>query len=349
MKRKRRNHWSAQRLTELAGLAQTMTHIELAKRYKITSAAIKNLCAKHGIQIRVSPFRRRWTEQEVEYLKANIGEKSLKQIAKHLKRTYHSVNGYVKAHGISDAWRERTSYLMTANEVAEMLGVQTDTVRQWAQNHGLPYEIQLKYGRYLESEVIAWLRQGHALRLDRATAAPHIQRIYDAVRREYYTGAELYAMNIPALTPQRFAVVRCRGKGPDIDTTPIVVGNASNAMLNCWRIHYYRRDAVLAWAWHYGQTIYEEPRHPDIADVMTAWRTHYVTRYDLNEVIGEDALEYWYRRYDFPRAVRRGVYDRRAVVAWLKVRGHAREAHRLDRGGVLCYHDLIRDREARHA
>jgi hypothetical protein len=74
-----------------------------------------------------------------------------------------------------------------------------------------------------------------------------------------------------------------------------------------------------------------------------------VTRYDLNEVIGEDALEYWYRRYDFPRAVRRGVYDRRAVVAWLKARGHAREAHRLDRGGVLCYHDLIRDRERRHA
>jgi hypothetical protein len=99
-----------------------------------------------------------------------------------------------------------------------------------------------------------------------------------------------------------------------------------------------------------GHVVPETIADPDLADVMTAWLTEFVTTLELRKYIAKREQNHWGTNKGFPQSVIRSrVYNRADVIAWLKAHGHAREAHRLDRGGVLCYHDLIRDREARHA
>ena len=367
--------WTPQKIAQLRAMAQTMTAQQIAERWGVKVTSVYQLAYQNGISLRDAQrarsgeqhprintatrrrgtrgrkiFVRRWTEEEANYLRAHIGEVSLKDMAKHLGRTYGSVTQYISDHGISDEWQKRSAHLLTVDTVAAMLCVQPDTVRQWVRYHQLPCEIKLKYGRYHEGDVIAWLKRGHVLRLDRAIIPPYLQRIYDMVRREYYTDAELNAIDIPVLTTHRIAVQRYRGDSPDLDLVPIRVGNASSGLLHDGRTLYYRKEAVREWAWRHGHLLYGKINHADFADVATAWQTHYITRRDVAQVISENVFEHWQNAYGFPKAeTMRGVYDRRAVVAWLKAHGYAREAHQLDRGGVLCYHELIRDREARHA
>jgi hypothetical protein len=42
------------------------------------------------------------------------------------------------------------------------------------------------------------------------------------------------------------------------------------------------------------------------------------------------------------------VYNRAEVIAWLRAHDKHDIAHRLTRGAVLCYDDLIRDRRSRN-
>lgn len=367
--------WTPQKIAQLRAMAQTMTVQQIAERWGVKVTSVYQLAYQNGISLRDAQrarsgeqhprintatrrrgtrgrkiFVRRWTEEEANYLRAHIGEVSLKDMAKHLGRTYGSVVQYIYDHGISNEWQKRSAHLLTVDAVAAMLCVQPDTVRQWVRHHQLPCEIKLKYGRYHEDDVIAWLKRGHVLRLDRSAIPPYLQRIYDMVRREYYTDDELNAIDIPILTTHRIAVQRYRGDSPDLDLVPIRVGNASSGLLHDGRTLYYRKAAMREWAWRHGHLLYGKINHADFADVATAWQSQYITRRDVAQVISENVFEHWQNSHGFPKAeAARGVYDRRAVVAWLKVHGYAQEAHQLDRGGVLCYHELIRDREARHA
>ena len=336
----------------VSDIAQHLGCAERAVRRKLGVMNISLRQVKHNAKPRkVLNPPRRWTEQEEMYLSTHYGERPLRKIAKHLKRSTESVRQKAHKMGIHDDAVRDASSMLSRSDVAALLGVSPDTVQTWWREHDLPYEKRFKQYFTYESAVLTWLRtDANVLRLSRERIEPRLQRIYDAVRREYYTLEELNALDVAALQPRRWKWEATRRH--DVSPPKAIVigrhgmGNSSVARLS--RQTYYRKDEVWAWAWAFGHIIPEKVRHPDIADIVLAWRSRYLLNAELYAHIAQTTVSRWYTTRGFPRQARfRICYDRIEVVAWLKAHGYAREAHQLDRGGILCYHDLIRDRERR--
>ena len=80
--------------------------------------------------------RKDWSDNEIEYLRENIGKIKVDTIAQHLNRSRNSVILKMKRLGIRNT-REQYGRL-TAGELAGLLHVDGGTVRNWIDNHGLP-------------------------------------------------------------------------------------------------------------------------------------------------------------------------------------------------------------------
>ncbi|HIS27890.1 MAG TPA: DNA-binding protein [Candidatus Avamphibacillus intestinigallinarum] len=82
-------------------------------------------------------MRRIWTREEEEYLMENIGTYKLDTLASHLNRTPVSVELKMKRMGIGNT-RKQVG-LLTMGELAHCIQVDRNTVKHWAEHHGLPY------------------------------------------------------------------------------------------------------------------------------------------------------------------------------------------------------------------
>lgn len=79
---------------------------------------------------------RRWTADEIDYLKENIGYRRVKEIADSLGRTETAVTLKLKRLGIG--FTRSLSGKITSGELAQLLGVDRNTVKGWIVTHGLP-------------------------------------------------------------------------------------------------------------------------------------------------------------------------------------------------------------------
>lgn len=79
--------------------------------------------------------RRNWTEDEIEFLKENVGNMKLETLAKKLDRSELSIQNKLKRLGISNT-KAQTGYLTTF-ELANLVKKDPTTVRGWITRHGL--------------------------------------------------------------------------------------------------------------------------------------------------------------------------------------------------------------------
>lgn len=317
--------------------AATTTAQEAALYLGRTDEAVRKKAQQIGADLLWSSS---WTKDEDEYIRSHFDRSSIKAIAKHFNRSYFSVRKRMIALGLGTKL-DQIDHRLTAQDIALRLGVDVDASRQWMHLGHFSCELVGKWLVTDEPSLNAWLEEGNILRADRAALDYRDRLMYDRAIAEHYTTAYLRSLDVPALSAMCLYVrdeegrrlhpqVLRTGMGPRADHT------------------YYRKRDVWAWCYYVGHVVPENIADPDLADVMTAWLTEFVTTTELREYIDKRTQNYWQTRYGFPDAVIRSrVYRRAEVVDWLRANGRASIAHRLTRGALLCYDDLIRDRQRR--
>lgn len=86
---------------------------------------------------------RRWTVDEIDYLKENVGFRRIKDIAETLGRTETAVTLKLKRLGIGTS--RSVSGKVTSGELADLLGVDRNTVKWWIVHHHLPATKKVTY------------------------------------------------------------------------------------------------------------------------------------------------------------------------------------------------------------
>ncbi|MGM0876484.1 MAG: DNA-binding protein [Bacillota bacterium] len=79
--------------------------------------------------------RRNWTEEEIDFLKDNVGKMKIETISKKLNRSEPSIQNKLKRLGISNT-KAQTGYL-TTYELANLVQKDATSIRGWITRHGL--------------------------------------------------------------------------------------------------------------------------------------------------------------------------------------------------------------------
>jgi len=79
--------------------------------------------------------RRNWTDEEIDFLKDNVGKLKITTMSRKLNRTEESIKNKLKRLGISNT-KAQTGYL-TTYELAKLVQKDATTVRAWITKHGL--------------------------------------------------------------------------------------------------------------------------------------------------------------------------------------------------------------------
>lgn len=127
---------------------------------------------------------RKWTDEEIEYLKENYSSKSSKEIAAYLGRTSHAVQNMARQHNLRATryWSDEKKKFLTENygkysnkELAEMLGTKPSCIRQFAYKNGL------KSGRFFSPEDEEYIAN-HVGRMSYAKIAKKLGRDMNSVK-----------------------------------------------------------------------------------------------------------------------------------------------------------------------
>lgn len=78
----------------------------------------------------------RWTSEEIDYLKDNIGHRKVADIAKHLNRTEMSV--MMKFKRLKLGQTKNLTGRVSCGEIARLFAIDRNTVYSWVEYHGLP-------------------------------------------------------------------------------------------------------------------------------------------------------------------------------------------------------------------
>ncbi len=302
-----------------------------------TDEAVRKKAQQLGVSLLWSSG---WTQSEDDYLHNYFDRKSIKAIAKHLDRGYYGVRRRMIALGLGTKL-DQIDHRITAKDIALRLGVDVDASREWMREQRFPCELVGKWLVTDEGAVTEWLKAGHILRADRAALDYRDRLLYDRVLSEHYTTAYLRSLDVPALSAMNLYVRDEEGRR--LHPQPLRTGVTPSAETT-----YYRKRDVWAWCYYVGHVVPETIADPDLADVMTAWLTEFVTTLELRKCITRREQNYWQTTHNFPESIIRSrAYNRAEVIAWLRAYGKHDIAQRLTRGGILCYDELIRDRRSR--
>lgn len=99
---------------------------------------------------------RRWTEEELEILENSIGTYTVATIAKKLGRSFDAVNIKLQRMGLSGF--EKSTDLLTMNQLCLMLGVQSRTVKKKWKAKGLHIMRRGNYVVIRQEELIKYLK-----------------------------------------------------------------------------------------------------------------------------------------------------------------------------------------------
>lgn len=302
-----------------------------------TDEAVRKKAQQLGVSLL---FSNGWTKDEDDYLRSHFDRKNIKDLAKHLDRGYHGVRRRMIALGLGTKL-DQIDHRITAQDIALRLGVDVDASREWMRQQRFPCELIGKWLVTDEGAVNEWLEQGNILRADRSALDYRDRLLYDRALSEHYTTAYLRSLDVPALSAMNLYVRDEEGRR----LLPQVLRTGMSANVETT---YYRKSDVWAWCYYVGHAVPETVADPDLADVMTAWLTKFVTTIEMRKYITRREQNGWSTYKKFPQSVIRSrTYNRAEVIAWLRAHGKHDIAQRLTRGAVLCYDDLIRDRRSR--
>lgn len=329
--------WTPSEEAWLIEHASNTTTQEAALHLGRTAEAVRKKAQHLGVSLLWSSG---WTKDEDDYLRNYFDRKSIKAIAKQLDRGYHGVRRRMIALGLGTKL-DQIDHRITAQEIALRLGVDVDASREWMRQQRFPCELVGKWLVTDEEAVNKWLGAGNILRADRSALDYRDRLLYDRVLSEHYTTAYLRSLDVPALSAMNIYVRDEEGRR--LLPQALRTGVAPSAETT-----YYRKSDVWAWCYYVGHVVPETITDPDLADVMTAWLTEFVTTLELRKYITKREQNSWQTTHNFTQSVIRSrVYNRADVIAWLRAHGKHDIAKRLTRGEILCYDDLIRDRRSR--
>jgi IS30 family transposase len=80
-------------------------------------------------------MKRKWTDEEIEYVKENVGSSKITTIARNLNRTLSSVELKMKRLGLSNT--KSFTGQFTRHELALQLKVDPNSIKLWIDQHGL--------------------------------------------------------------------------------------------------------------------------------------------------------------------------------------------------------------------
>ena len=329
--------WTPSEEAWLIENASDTTTQEAALHLGRTAEAVRKKAQQLGVSLLWSNG---WTKDEDDYLRNYFDRKSIKAMAKYLDRGYYGVRKRIIALGLGTKL-DQINHRITAQEIALRLGVDVDASRAWMHQQRFPCELVGKWLVTDEEAVTKWLEAGHILRADRSALDYRDRIMYDRALSEHYTTAYLRSLDVPALSAMNLYVRDEEGRC--LLPQPLRTGMCPSAETT-----YYRKSDVWAWCYYVGHAVPETIADPDLADVMTAWLTKFVTTTEMRKYIAKREQNHWSTNKGFPQSVIRSrVYNRADVIAWLRAHGKHDIAQQLTRGAVLCYDDLIRDRRSR--
>lgn len=131
--------WTESEIESLRSLSKEKTLKEAAKELGRTMSAVVNCAQKHDISFRKKKkkpiyARRRWTQSEITMLMGYAEDKTIEQASHLLKRSKASVKGKIDELKISFKHNR-----LQVKDVAEILGVSSDTVRRRRAKLGLTF------------------------------------------------------------------------------------------------------------------------------------------------------------------------------------------------------------------
>lgn len=145
--------WTEKEIETLRTLAKDTPTLDIALKMGKTEAAIRGMAKRKKISLQGGFTRRKWTEEEEEYLKAHYGEVPTIDIMRHLGRSRDAIKIACKRLGLKSKrpkkrWSEEDVATLkrwvgkrTKEELAKMLGASPASVAHKAKNLGLSLKL----------------------------------------------------------------------------------------------------------------------------------------------------------------------------------------------------------------
>ena len=261
--------WHEKPLTQIAadiGVGKTTLYRHI-KRLGLTPPTISSTVVSPTGRRRT--YRRRvWSIQEDEYITQHYNKKSLRSIARKLKRTEASI--YHRAHRIGLAFAPQR-HLLSRDDVALMLGINVhNLIKRYAENAAFPMPIVRK-GRFIqidEFDFREWLKAGHIISFDRATISRELWRMYDEWDAKTISSADVYR--------------ECQPIGEALRAESRQLQLITIKPINQ---HMYRKDEIYTFAYQRGNRItpWSSPR---FLAIKAAWDTEFVLKSEVIVHIG---------------------------------------------------------------
>lgn len=279
-----------------------------------------------------------WSPKEVDYLYRHYNDMSMRQIAKKLKRGYSSVYLKMLSLGLRKDIQDIRGGALKLKDVCEILGCTENRVYDFIYSNNLPTRKVGSFYVIYETELHTWLRSCQILRFEREHFTPFYQRMYDEVRKQYYSSKELRSFDIACLRPHGG-----RYQGSGHPKCALTAGTHKS------RQYFYRKTEVWEWAYKLGHVFCNDKlTHPDFIAIQTAWNSEFITTFDLYTQFSEHSInKYRRRRGGFPAAsAHREAYRRKDLADWFRP-FRPDISQKLYRGLPVSYEQMIADYERR--
>ncbi len=276
--------------------------------------------------------------KEIDYLYRHYNDMSMRQIAKKLKRGYSSVYLKMLSLGLRKDISDIRNGALKLKDVGEVLGCSVNGVYDFIYHNDLPARKVGSFYVIYETELHMWLRSCQILRFEREHFTPFYQRMYDEVRKQYYSSKELRSLDIACIRPHGGLY-----QGSGYPKCALIAGVGKT------RHYYYRKSEILAWLYRLGHLFCNDKvTHPDLIAIQTAWNSEFITTFDLYTQFSEHSInKYRRRRGGFPTAsAHREAYRRKDLADWFRP-FRPDIAQKLYRGLPVSYEQMIADYERR--
>lgn len=261
-----------------------------------------------------------YTQKDIDFIRSFYGRMPITKLAKRLGRAPHSIRRIAQLNGI---YIERGD--VPWERLTELLGVTRDAIL-WRINTAtsnddvFPHDRIGRFYHFFEPDIMDWLRRGHILTFDPLALCPDLQRMYDKVRRQYYTNAELTAMDLALRIRQNDAI------------TPKFHARYYGSF-------YDRRDVWALW-WSRGHVM-PPSTDPYVNAIRTAWHATYASKMELKKYFERTTVTSMAKR--FPGSTFRGI-RKDALHAYFTQRGDHEMARRFAEKPIH-YMELINEIE----
>lgn len=293
----------------------TKEHVQavLQQHGSVRAAADALHMSPHGIYWYMKKYgltarNHHWTTQEDNYIRFHAYHKSHKSIAKHLGVSLSVLKARYNYLGL----RMYNCVSYSTQQFARDCGMATHNLSHLWRERMMPHKrintrIVLDY-----LDVMQWLEDGNILRLDPSTMSEQFKEIYEQARKNYICTDELRSI--------------AAWRADQLVDVPTAVCRIDTGWV-------YKRSDIFAYlALHYF-LLYARASSAFAEEIKAYTLAHYVTSAQLHAYHERLVQDLWRERErnDFPKPLRTrpNVFERAAVLAWLRERRHIPRWHAL--------------------